>query len=220
MKRLPGLALLLCTGALLLGDASGQSKTSTAPDTDADLGLLRAAHAQRLADLAVQAIGDRLLVDGERLMLTAKEWHKDLAGLKAIQKQLREAYVAVARTEKDAATAFWDSKTYAKKLDRLHDKEDKASKATLAEMAVVAKQYRAAQDDAALDAIARLALELEVRTTPFDRIAGNRRMTRLRTERAARFHLDNLELGESIVGPKIDLAQLRGKVVLWRNFSL
>ncbi|MAG58638.1 MAG: hypothetical protein CMJ83_20305 [Planctomycetes bacterium] len=220
MNRLPGLAFLVFTGALLLGDAFGQSKPATATASDADLRPLRAAHAQRLSDLAGQAIGDRLLVDAERLMLTAKKWHPDLADLEAVKKRLYAAYVAVARTEKDAAKAFWSSKAYPKKLDRLHGLESKARSATLGEVATTARRFRAAQDDAALDALGRLALELDVSTTRLDRIAGNRRMTGLRQERASRFHLDNLELGGSIVGPKVDLAHLRGKVVLWRNFSL
>ena len=86
--------------------------------------------------------------------------------------------------------------------------------------AALAAIVRRTEDPAEVDAVVRLALGHELTGEALTGAVGEERMARLRAEYDKANGIERLELGAVVIGSPVDHDALRGKVVLWRSFSL
>lgn len=190
-----------------------------APQPPADAAApVFAAHARGLLELAGKALDGRLLNDAERLRLVALRCDARVPGADGLEQKIHAALVASGGGDgREAVKAFWKSAASAKALQQLSESEAALRARCDQDLAAAARQV---DDAAGLDAIVRRALERDLLGDALAGAAGKERTAKLRGEHDRAHSIDQLQLGDVVVGSPVDLAALRGKVVLWRSFSL
>jgi hypothetical protein len=184
----------------------------------ATLAAARKSHALELARLSDSCLENKLLNDAGRLLSSALLLVPKDKTLLERQKRLREAWISINRAgeRREAYKRFWRSDAYKKACRDLEKREQKVRKQAIQKYLVLAAGV--GKNDAGLaDAAFRQAFDVDPTSQALASRAGKERMAKLRRQRPG---LDALQLGATVVGKPTDLKSLRGKVVLWRSFSL
>lgn len=160
----------------------------------------------------------KLLNDADRLLGSALRLAPKEKVLLERKQRLRDVWISVNRDREkgEVYKGFWKSAAYEKACADLGKRERKIRAGATRRYLEVAG--RAGKNDATLaDAAFKQAFQVDATSPALTSGAGAERMERLRRERPG---LAALQLGKTVVGVPTDLKSLRGKVVLWRSFSL
>ncbi len=184
----------------------------------AKLASAKQSHALELAELSSWCMEKTLLNDAGRLLGTALRRAPGDSSILKRQKQLRELWVGINRAgeKRESYKSFWSSLAYETARKDLRKRERKIHRDAIEKYLELAR--RDESDDAELaNAAYRVAFEVDPTSRALASRAGVDRMKELRRQRPG---LAAMKLGEIVVGMPTDLKHLRGKVVLWRSFSL
>lgn len=195
---------------LLAAAASAQD-----PET---LAAARRSHALELARLSDSCVQEKLLNDAGRLLGSALRLAPNDKSLLQRQKKLREAWISINRAgeRRQAYRSFWKSDAYGKACADLKRRELKVCNEAIQNYLELAG--RAEKTDAKLAGAAlQAAFDVDPTSRAVASRAGTERLQRLRRQRPG---LAARQLGATVVGMPTDLEKLKGKVVLWRSFSL
>ncbi len=199
----------------LLAAAAGAQKPAQKPAT---LAAIRQSHALELARLSDSCVENKLLNDAGRLLGSALRLAPEDDSLLQRREQLRQVWISInqAGEKREAYKSFWQSGAYKNACADLAKRELKVrSEAIQGYLDFAARVGKT--DATATDGAFKLAFEVDPASQALASAAGTERMAMFRHRRPG---LAALQLGETVVGTPTDLRKLKGKVVLWRSFSL
>jgi hypothetical protein len=177
------------------------------------------AFARALMDLSGEAAGRMLYDASERLLIRAQDHGIPKGESDVALKRLREQRIESIRgSTKEAYERF-----LATAYPAARKAHEKAEERLLNDaLGALLRQAQASERSNDADATRR-ALRAAWELSPGHALFASRRdevLTSLREELRARLSLDQLELGDLVAGGPVTLDDLKGKVVLWRSFSL
>jgi len=175
-------------------------------------------HVHQLLELSDWTVEQKLLNDAERLLGTARRLVPGDSNAGERAEQLRELRTGINRDRqlRDAHQRFWKSRDYDAVLADLRRREARLQAKLVGQYLKLAADVK--NDDPTIaEAAFRAAFAIAPKSRALRTGAGSERLTTYLRERPG---LEALELGETVVGKPTDVADLQGKVVLWRSFSL
>ena len=217
--------LRFLTGLLLLIPGTAWSVTRAELDGEAlpppPVKVIRASLAFGLLRLGTEASARGLYNDAERLLGAAQVWSpSNLRSQHRLAANTAERRATYEEPRKQEYQQFLNSRRYAEERGRILRAEAELKGECFEKFLALARQALGSPDEELASIALTDALALNSEDPRLQRTAGKKRLEKVREERAQESGLARLNLGETILGRPLSVADLRGKVVVWRSFSL